>query len=202
MNTAKLGLNLKKLRRQQGLTLVALAEKTKMSHSFIGSIEKGRKMPSEEKIKALAMALGVDPSEIADPKDIFFPDVLQEFVKSVNLLEEIFENLPKKKEALSLVDKYNLANNIDIVEKLNRKLDETRLNLLGDKSDIFYALVELDSVGKDFVLKQMEIYRDVKLKILNEDKAIEKPLKAEETRFREMNKDEESKMAFLDGDHS
>ena len=54
-----LGLKLKSMRRQRGLTLQQLARQTDLSISYISEIEKGKKYPKAEKLLRLASALGV-----------------------------------------------------------------------------------------------------------------------------------------------
>ncbi len=54
-----LGLKLKQLRIDRGLSLAELAEKTQISISYLNEIEKGKKFPKAEKVIALANALEV-----------------------------------------------------------------------------------------------------------------------------------------------
>lgn len=53
------GLKVKQLRQAQGLSFAALSKASHLSVSYLNEIEKGKKYPKEDKLKALAEALGV-----------------------------------------------------------------------------------------------------------------------------------------------
>ncbi|MFZ4542455.1 MAG: helix-turn-helix domain-containing protein [Saprospiraceae bacterium] len=55
-----LGLKIKQLRQEKGLSFGEFAERTGMSMSYLNEIEKGKKYPKEDKIDVLAKALGVE----------------------------------------------------------------------------------------------------------------------------------------------
>jgi XRE family transcriptional regulator, fatty acid utilization regulator len=55
------GLKVRQLRNERSLSFAELAEKANMSVSYLNEIEKGKKFPKEEKIKALAEALQTTP---------------------------------------------------------------------------------------------------------------------------------------------
>ncbi|MDR2509873.1 MAG: helix-turn-helix domain-containing protein [Spirochaetaceae bacterium] len=57
-------LNLKKHRKQRGISQMALAELCDSSANYIGEIEMGRRIPSFEKIEKIAAALGIAPPEL------------------------------------------------------------------------------------------------------------------------------------------
>jgi len=54
--------NLKKYRKQQGLSQMGLSEKCDTTSNYIGQIEMGRRIPSFEKIEKIAAALKIPPS--------------------------------------------------------------------------------------------------------------------------------------------
>ncbi len=56
-----LGLKLRQLRQEQGLSFAELAARTGLSVSYLNEIEKGKKYPKEDKIALLAGALGASP---------------------------------------------------------------------------------------------------------------------------------------------
>jgi transcriptional regulator with XRE-family HTH domain len=65
-----LATNLKALRARNDLTQAGLAEKAKLSLSYIGEIEVGRKYPNPEKLERLARALFVQPFQLLmSPQD-------------------------------------------------------------------------------------------------------------------------------------
>jgi transcriptional regulator with XRE-family HTH domain len=57
-------LNLKKHRKNRGLSQMSLAELCDSSANYIGEIEMGRRTPSFYKIEKIAAALCVSPSEL------------------------------------------------------------------------------------------------------------------------------------------
>lgn len=63
---SKMGISSNMILRRKALQLTQkeLAEKTSLSQSYINEIEKGRKNPSMEKIKAIAAALNYTVSEL------------------------------------------------------------------------------------------------------------------------------------------
>ncbi len=61
------GTHLRQLRERAGLTIYALAQKSKVSRSFIGEIEKDKKVPSWDVAVKLAAALGVGVEEFTNP---------------------------------------------------------------------------------------------------------------------------------------
>ncbi len=58
------GLKVKQLRQASGSSFADLAAQTGMSISYLNEIEKGKKYPKEDKIQALAAALGVEYAEL------------------------------------------------------------------------------------------------------------------------------------------
>ncbi len=58
------GLKLKQLRQKQKLNFADFAKATGMSVSYLNEIEKGKKYPKEDKVQAMADALGVNKKEL------------------------------------------------------------------------------------------------------------------------------------------
>ena len=58
------GLKVKQFRQERGLSFSDLASQTGMSISYLNEIEKGKKFPKADKVKALAETLGTDYSEL------------------------------------------------------------------------------------------------------------------------------------------
>jgi len=56
--------NLKKIRKEQGLSQMALSQKCDTTSNYIGQIEMGRRIPSFEKIDKIAAALGIHSCEL------------------------------------------------------------------------------------------------------------------------------------------
>ena len=54
--------NLKKFRKEQGLSQMDLSGMCDTTSNYIGQIEMGRRIPSFEKIEQIAAALGISPS--------------------------------------------------------------------------------------------------------------------------------------------
>jgi transcriptional regulator with XRE-family HTH domain len=62
---AELGLAIRELRRNAGLTLEGLAGKAGMHTTYLSRIERAHSSPTWEKLVALARALGIPTSAIA-----------------------------------------------------------------------------------------------------------------------------------------
>jgi transcriptional regulator with XRE-family HTH domain len=56
--------NLKKKRKEQGISQMKLSEMCDTTSNYIGQIEMGRRIPSFEKIEKIAAALGIDSYEL------------------------------------------------------------------------------------------------------------------------------------------
>ena len=78
--------NIKKLRKEMGLSQAQLAEKCNTSTSYIGLIETKKKVPRLTTIETISKALAVDPTELfKDPdqeKDID-PDLKRRLLKEI-----------------------------------------------------------------------------------------------------------------------
>lgn len=60
----KFGLNLKKIRKQQGLTQEQLAELCDLDRTYISSLERGKRSISLKNIEKLSIALNLHISEL------------------------------------------------------------------------------------------------------------------------------------------
>jgi len=56
--------NLKKIRKERGVSQMALSEKCDTTSNYIGQIEMGRRIPSFEKIEKIAAALEIPSYEL------------------------------------------------------------------------------------------------------------------------------------------
>ena len=64
MNYVDLGLRIKRLRRQMQMTQAELAEKTDVSSSYIGHIERGTRAVSLDTLMRLCHVLQTDPNSL------------------------------------------------------------------------------------------------------------------------------------------
>lgn len=64
--TKKVGLNIKLLRVKLGMSQEVLAEKSDLSQTSIGAIERATSVPSLETLDRIAKALGVTLPELVD----------------------------------------------------------------------------------------------------------------------------------------
>ncbi len=60
----KLGLNIRKIREQNGLTQEKLAELARVDYSYLNLIENGRRNPSIKVVTKIARALGMSPKDL------------------------------------------------------------------------------------------------------------------------------------------
>ena len=63
----EIGIRIRELRKQRGMTLVGVAERTGLSASLLSMVERGRTSPSIGTLVAVARALGVHMSELFNP---------------------------------------------------------------------------------------------------------------------------------------
>ena len=66
--------NLKKWRKNMGVSQKALAEKCQAAHSYVRQIESGKGHPSFAFIEKLANALNIEPYKLFIDESIFEPD--------------------------------------------------------------------------------------------------------------------------------
>jgi transcriptional regulator with XRE-family HTH domain len=59
-----LGRSLRKIRKEQGMTMVVLGRASQCSQSFLSKVENGGIIPSIPMLQRLARALGVKPSSL------------------------------------------------------------------------------------------------------------------------------------------
>jgi transcriptional regulator with XRE-family HTH domain len=83
--------NLKKARKERGISQMALSEKCDSNSNYIGQIEMGRRIPSFEKIEKIATALGIpshalfagETTEKGEGKKLKTKDYLQKMPASM-----------------------------------------------------------------------------------------------------------------------
>ena len=73
MSKESFAARLRELREKTGLSRNALSKKAGLSRQFISQLERGLNEPSWTTVQLLALALGVDFSELAEP-DLQLPD--------------------------------------------------------------------------------------------------------------------------------
>ncbi len=88
MDYEAMGRRVKKLRKAAGLTQEQLAEKSNLSPSFLGHIERGTRVASLQTLVAICKALDVEPSVL-----------LQD---SLTVAEDTSERAARKEEMRSL----------------------------------------------------------------------------------------------------
>lgn len=62
-----LGLNVRKYRKQRGMTQEQLGLETEMERSYVSDLERGTRNPSVRAVERLAKALGVQPHLLIMP---------------------------------------------------------------------------------------------------------------------------------------
>ena len=63
----RLARHLRALRREQGISQEALADRCELHRTYVGSIERRERNVSLDNVERLALALGVDVSELLAP---------------------------------------------------------------------------------------------------------------------------------------
>ncbi|MEM5469783.1 MAG: helix-turn-helix domain-containing protein [Paracoccaceae bacterium] len=64
----RVGQNIQDARRAKGLSQEALSFAAGLSRSYMGKLENGRNAMSISALESIALALGVDPSELVKPR--------------------------------------------------------------------------------------------------------------------------------------
>src|SRR2546422_194256 len=84
---ATLGQRVRKFREAAGLSLSQLAKESNVSRSYLYQVESGESSPTEEKLMAIARALGVSFSDLLGVNDepTNVPESLQQFADEVHL---------------------------------------------------------------------------------------------------------------------
>jgi len=89
--------NLKEIRKERGLSQMALSQKCDTTSNYIGQIEMGRRIPSFDKIDKIAAALGIPSCEL------FRYETREKNKKRTPTAREYLQNLPQnaKKEIIA-----------------------------------------------------------------------------------------------------
>jgi len=109
------GEKLRKIRKEKGISQQKLAEKLGYkTNSYIAEVERGKFIPSKEKLKKIAKALGVSFPQI---KDILVESKLEELGIKEKALQELFKDIPKlpKDEKKKIIEVY-----LKVKEKLRK----------------------------------------------------------------------------------
>jgi transcriptional regulator with XRE-family HTH domain len=82
-----IGQRVRHLREQKGWSLTELAERARISRSYLAQIEYGESAPTEDKILRLAEALGARPSELLGENagPVTIPESLRTFAAQAKL---------------------------------------------------------------------------------------------------------------------
>ena len=89
--------NLKKFRKEQGLSQMTLSEMCDTTSNYIGQIEMGRRIPSFDKIEKIAAALKIAPGRL------FMEETPEESEKQKSKTKDYLQIMPAhvKKELVS-----------------------------------------------------------------------------------------------------
>jgi transcriptional regulator with XRE-family HTH domain len=66
MSAKRLGMKLKELRTQQGMSQTAMAKKVRVTQAYIAMLEKGQENPTLDVLERLAKALKVTVAELVE----------------------------------------------------------------------------------------------------------------------------------------
>ena len=77
-----LGIKLKQFRQNKSLSIKELSERTKISHSYLNEIEKGKKYPKPEKLLTIAKALDINYDQLVSVNLDFHLDAVAGFFQS------------------------------------------------------------------------------------------------------------------------
>ncbi|PIQ46562.1 MAG: transcriptional regulator, partial [Deltaproteobacteria bacterium CG12_big_fil_rev_8_21_14_0_65_43_10] len=81
----RVGVRIQQIRKSQNLTQAKLAEKTDLSENFIGSIERGVRIPSLGALEKISQALRVKMKDLFDfPEEGYYPGIYEKMVTSLD----------------------------------------------------------------------------------------------------------------------
>ena len=92
-----IGVRLRQHREEKKLTLRALAKLANVSHSFISDIEAGRSQPSIDTAKALAIALGISPSDLIE-NELTTQEKIEEALNENPMLLEFWREYSQRED--------------------------------------------------------------------------------------------------------
>lgn len=111
-----LGENIKKFRKENGLTQIELANKVSISRSYLADVEHNRYNPSLEVLKSIAKALDTPISDLMDEKSQqqYEIDLLEDDVKGI--INKLQHTEPSKRKKIAkmieqMIDLYESENN-------------------------------------------------------------------------------------------
>lgn len=61
------GLNVRRLRKQKGLSIEALADEVRVAYTYVGQLERGQRNPSLAMVEKFAAVLGGAPLDLLKP---------------------------------------------------------------------------------------------------------------------------------------
>ncbi|MEH7096679.1 helix-turn-helix domain-containing protein [Neobacillus vireti] len=100
-----IGSNIYEIRRKRGFTLSELAQRAKISKSYLSNIERNiNKNPSIEVLKKIALVLNVDLKTLLGSDDLEEPTLDSEWIDFVNELKESGIEKEKIKEYKALLE--------------------------------------------------------------------------------------------------
>jgi transcriptional regulator with XRE-family HTH domain len=108
----QVGLRVKVLRKERGLTQQKLAEKVNLSLNMVGCIERGEKFPSAETFQRLASALKVQPQDLFEFNGPYSAEEVEK-KEALKRLRDLLETTPTefiksiKKIIIDAIKKHN-----------------------------------------------------------------------------------------------
>lgn len=110
-----LGLRIRELRRQAGLTQSDLAEKASLSLNFIGTVERGRNVPSLMTLFRIARSLGVSVSDL-----FLTAEAIQRSSRNQELLQRLIILLRRRRAVEVQLVLDNVSRMLELMDKRQR----------------------------------------------------------------------------------
>lgn len=155
--------NLKKFRKNKGLTQKELAEKSGITRESIGNYERGDRIPPANILSKIAIALGVSINDLID-YDIYVDKILDAYDSQVSNLFDDF--ILKIEEEILLQAKHNKVENISEDGILNKDISIVFTNKSFKK--ILLDLIPKETFQKEFHLDTLELTDLEKESIVND----------------------------------
>lgn len=110
-----LGLRIREVRRQAGLTQSELAEKASLSLNFIGTVERGRNVPSLMTLFRIARSLGVTVSDL-----FLTAEAIQRSSRNRELLQRLILLLRRRRAVEVQLVLDNVSRMLELMDKRQR----------------------------------------------------------------------------------
>ena len=155
---------IRKIREEQGYTLSQLAEKAKISISYLSEIERGSKKPTLATLNKITLALNVSPSLVLSQRDLDLPvgSKIRLLREGKNIsMKELAKKLGISVSYLSEIERGHVDPSTKIIQKFSKAVEVPINSLMGENGSSLG--LKLLTVRKEHGLTQAELARQASI---------------------------------------